>query len=123
MKNPLHSSQYKRKWFRLPKLGWALAWVVLFVCFMAIAVLVGPLLLSQAIHENKIRTMLSQYEWAFLLVHGVFILSALWWWPAYIRKRGQAAGWPAPLIHRACQYKWGIVAVLGGLACVFFLGS
>lgn len=121
MKNQIQQADYTKKRPALQKIGYIAKWVGLFFVLMLLGLIFGPFFLSnhkQALHLSHI---FHHYQNFFWLIHGVFILSALWWWPAYIRHRGKRNKWPQEMIDRAADWKWVVMAMLAILCVLFFI--
>lgn len=103
------------------KFGFALRWIGLFLGLMVVGMVLGPLFLANHQSALHLRAFLNHYKVAFWILHAAFILSALWWWPAYIAARGARNQWPVDLIKRASDWKWAVMLVLAFLCVLFFI--
>lgn len=121
MKKITQLSQYTRKQRILQKTRWTTQWVGLFLGLMLLALLLGPFFLTSHHQAYHLAQFLNKYAWLFWALHGAFILSSLWWWPAYIRARGKRSSWPDDMIERAAAWKWAVMMVLLFLCLLFLL--
>lgn len=121
MKKIVKPTQYTPKRPMLQKFGFALKWIGLFLGLMVLAMALGPFFLGNHQRALHLSAFLNHYKWVFGLLHAAFVLSALWWWPAYIRARGARHQWPPAMIQRASDWKWAVMLVLALLCFLFFI--
>ncbi len=121
MKKFPNSSHCTQKKSMLQKFTFTLRWAGLFLGLMGVAMILGPLFLTNHQRALHLSAFLNHYRVIFWVLHGVFILSALWWWPAYIRARGARNQWQVDLIKRASDWKWAVMLVLVFLCILFFI--
>ena len=122
MKKSIQSNHYTQKKAIRQKFGFILKWVAIFLGFMLVSMIAGPIFLTNHQQALHLSNFLNHYRVVFWLLHLVFVLSALWWWPAYVRARGKRNQWSQEMINRAVDWKWAVMLVLA-LLCILFLLS
>jgi len=121
MKKFPKASHYTQKRPMLQKFSFALKWIGFFLGLMVVAMVLGPLFLANHQRALHLSAFLNHYKVVFWVLHAAFILSALWWWPAYIRARGARNQWPQEMIGGASDLKWAVMLVLAFLCVLFFI--
>lgn len=114
-------SDYTKKRPILQKFGFAFKWIGFFLGLMVLAMALGPFFLANHQRALNLSAFLNHYRIVFWALHATFVLSALWWWPAYIRARGARNQWPSEMIKRASDWKWAVMLVLALLCVLFFI--
>jgi hypothetical protein len=105
----------------LQKIVFAAKWIGLFLGVMLVAMVLGPLFLSNHQRALHLSAFLNHYRIVFLLIHAAFIWSVLWFWPAYIRAKGARNHWSEDMINQASSWKWAVMLVLACLCVLFFI--
>ena len=121
MKNFPKPSNYTQKSPVLQKFGFAMKWIGLFLGLMIVGMVLGPFFLASHQRALYLSDFFDHYKVVFWVCHAVFILSTLWWWPAYIRARGARNQWPQEMIRRGADWKWAVMLVLAFLCILFFV--
>ena len=106
---------------KFQKIRWMGRWIGLFIALLVLTVVLTPALIGSDQQAAHLKQFLVGNSWVFLIIHLLFALSALAWFPWYIRRRAVSHQWREGDIDKALQYKWWVVGILAIFAIMLWI--
>ena len=106
------SNKFTPKLHKYQKIRWFSKWLGLFFVFILFALMLTPLFINTDSKAVAIKLFLTDHSWLFLVLHLIFAVSSLWWYPLYIKRRAALHQWSDAHLQQALHYKWWVMTIL-----------